>query len=743
MGFARIFNNLLLFGGGKKVLDTTASTPTFQNAQVLDAANNLIADLSQTDPQWNFRGGIAGINAMAHSNALTALFPFDGSLHSTRGLEAMFTRNSPANNPVTLKPLANYVPAFVPSKFGQGLSVWEGTTNLVYNSDFETVTTTNQLFSDPLTEYSGSSAAPWTVQGGSFTFSSSGATSGATNSTLTAGNPNWVPLLGSDGSSNLPLTAEVTVTTPSTLSSNNNGAVILWIDGNDYYTAWLTNTAFVLTKVVVGTATNLASTTATTPAASTAYTLTLELDHLGNLTAKWYSGSGTGGTLLQTLTATDTSLTGPFLLGIRGDTGVVLTNASMKGPMANGWSYADDGIGSGGMPGAVSLAQISANGTYGASIVRANGSSGDTFIASSHATVSSSTTYTVSLYANAISLPSGSNAGIRIIEWDGTTIVVDHGMVATVSSATHGFTRLTYTFTTQSTTNALEIRGQLNGSGYVVFDCVQVEQKPWPTPYLQNNSISASATRDPEVCTVPLINGPTTSSGTIAGWFTPENTTFDSSGSKAFYAFEDSAGAFAVSASGTTWSFVAGGGTAATSPIGTGEGIPVHLALVWNGSSFWGYVNGVQVASGTQGATALGSLLYVATNNGGAYHLDGVVDSLCIFNVALTPAEVYSLYAATQPLIDGLANPVAQDVESYNVYASNPDSSDTYTVVQYKRRDGTLYMQSVLSNPNSGGYYQTDTLTYYDATGTVQVAQEVWSLTYDSSGKIVSKVRVS
>lgn len=74
-----------------------------------------------------------------------------------------------------------------------------------------------------------------------------------------------------------------------------------------------------------------------------------------------------------------------------------------------------------------------------------------------------------------------------------------------------------------------------------------------------------------------------------------------------------------------------------------------------------------------------------------------------------------------------------------NSYASGPDANGVYTVVDYKRADGTLYMKSTLSGGTSPNY-TTDTWQFYDATGTMIILTKTWTLTYDANGKITSKV---
>lgn len=78
--------------------------------------------------------------------------------------------------------------------------------------------------------------------------------------------------------------------------------------------------------------------------------------------------------------------------------------------------------------------------------------------------------------------------------------------------------------------------------------------------------------------------------------------------------------------------------------------------------------------------------------------------------------------------------------DGLNVYVdqSSLDSNGIYTVVNYKRQDGTLYMKSTLSGGTSPNY-TTDTWKFYDETGTTVIATKTWTFTYDTDGKIISK----
>lgn len=68
-----------------------------------------------------------------------------------------------------------------------------------------------------------------------------------------------------------------------------------------------------------------------------------------------------------------------------------------------------------------------------------------------------------------------------------------------------------------------------------------------------------------------------------------------------------------------------------------------------------------------------------------------------------------------------------------------PDKDGIYRVLEYRRKDGTLYMKSTLSDLISSRMYTRATLTYFDATGTIPLHDVVWKFQYDINRKIISK----
>jgi hypothetical protein len=89
----------------------------------------------------------------------------------------------------------------------------------------------------------------------------------------------------------------------------------------------------------------------------------------------------------------------------------------------------------------------------------------------------------------------------------------------------------------------------------------------------------------------------------------------------------------------------------------------------------------------------------------------------------------------------GFMSPVDKDfLQSMSKYRSGYDPElQLYTIVEYKRKDGTRYMRSVLSN-KVNGRYTVRTETYYATNGTSIRKTEVYDITYDTEGNPVNEV---
>jgi hypothetical protein len=76
----------------------------------------------------------------------------------------------------------------------------------------------------------------------------------------------------------------------------------------------------------------------------------------------------------------------------------------------------------------------------------------------------------------------------------------------------------------------------------------------------------------------------------------------------------------------------------------------------------------------------------------------------------------------------------------FNVYKSGKDANGIFTIVEYKRANGTLYARSVLSG-GASPQYTTRTITYYDTDGTTVLKTDTFVLTYDADGELISEVK--
>lgn len=71
------------------------------------------------------------------------------------------------------------------------------------------------------------------------------------------------------------------------------------------------------------------------------------------------------------------------------------------------------------------------------------------------------------------------------------------------------------------------------------------------------------------------------------------------------------------------------------------------------------------------------------------------------------------------------------------------DLDGIYQTVKYFRSDGTLYMQSELSNHTGTRQYKNVTLSYYDNTGTKLLYSVTWELEFDINSTLISRKRVT
>lgn len=77
---------------------------------------------------------------------------------------------------------------------------------------------------------------------------------------------------------------------------------------------------------------------------------------------------------------------------------------------------------------------------------------------------------------------------------------------------------------------------------------------------------------------------------------------------------------------------------------------------------------------------------------------------------------------------------------SVKVIKTNKDAEGIFTTVEhYRKSDDTLVRKSVLSGGTSP-QYTTRTITYYGKDGTTVVKEDIFTLSYDSDGVLISEV---
>ncbi|MGG3450173.1 phage tail protein [Domibacillus aminovorans] len=77
---------------------------------------------------------------------------------------------------------------------------------------------------------------------------------------------------------------------------------------------------------------------------------------------------------------------------------------------------------------------------------------------------------------------------------------------------------------------------------------------------------------------------------------------------------------------------------------------------------------------------------------------------------------------------------------SFKKFKSSKDANGIFTTIEYRRKlDNTLAVRAVLSGGTSPKY-TTRTITYYAANGTTVAKTEVFMLSYDADGVLMSEV---
>lgn len=80
--------------------------------------------------------------------------------------------------------------------------------------------------------------------------------------------------------------------------------------------------------------------------------------------------------------------------------------------------------------------------------------------------------------------------------------------------------------------------------------------------------------------------------------------------------------------------------------------------------------------------------------------------------------------------------------DSYNEYSKNRDDQGVYRLAELRRvKDGTLYQRSTLSQRDARGNYTLQTVETFEGDGYTVKTTDVYDLTYDQDGQIVSTVK--
>lgn len=109
----------------------------------------------------------------------------------------------------------------------------------------------------------------------------------------------------------------------------------------------------------------------------------------------------------------------------------------------------------------------------------------------------------------------------------------------------------------------------------------------------------------------------------------------------------------------------------------------------------------------------------------------------------LLPEPTDDSHGANKGYVDGKLIDEGESFPVATVTSNLYDSANgVFEGVTYRRKDGTIYMQSQLGGVDGAGRFTTITLSRFASDGITEVDVEEWRLTYNEFGKITSKVRV-
>ncbi|EKS4344856.1 hypothetical protein QB607_002852 [Clostridium botulinum] len=124
-----------------------------------------------------------------------------------------------------------------------------------------------------------------------------------------------------------------------------------------------------------------------------------------------------------------------------------------------------------------------------------------------------------------------------------------------------------------------------------------------------------------------------------------------------------------------------------------------------------------------------GNLLNLITKNEGN-----------INNIKSELADITKQHENLEESINKDISKIIEKLECYSSYASDKDINGIYKTVTFKRTNGTIYMVSKLSNPDSNYNYTKNVWEFKNDKGTTTVKTYTWNLTYDEDSDIVTRV---
>lgn len=109
-------------------------------------------------------------------------------------------------------------------------------------------------------------------------------------------------------------------------------------------------------------------------------------------------------------------------------------------------------------------------------------------------------------------------------------------------------------------------------------------------------------------------------------------------------------------------------------------------------------------------------------------------------DITLADAKGYYSQKNAEAALQQVGDTLKNMQQKLSNYKSSKDTNGIFSIVECKRKDGTIFRKQILSDPDTNGNYRKQTINFYDESGTKIIGTDVYVITYDADGDVISEV---